>query len=329
MDQHGIYRIRVRLAIALAVGTFFSLPQSAFAQKQWPVRPITVLVAAGPGSSVDNYARIFCEKLGKELGQPIIVDNRPGGNGVIGARAAASASPDGYTYLFAGNSVTVMNMLTMLKPGYTTEKDFSAVGTVVALPFVIAVPSTDTAKSLKELIDRAKQKELFFATPGSTSISRLIGEWLNQKTGSKLENLAYPSSMPAQTDVISGRVPVLIDAFGSVSPQIKAGRLRALAISSPSRLKDFPEIPTIAETIPGFVVPGVLSLMAPAGTPVDILEKVATVMKKIAQDPAIVEKYANFGGVPVVGERADVDLLFREQRALFGELMQQANIKPE
>lgn len=296
------------------------------AEPSWPSKPLRLVVAAGAGSSVDVFARVVGNRLSQSLGQPVIVEPRPGGNGSIAGQAVAVAKPDGYTMLFAGNSALVINALMAKNLPYDGEKAFVAVAPVVYVPLVIAVSSSSQIFSMKDLLAQAKSEEVFFATPGSASLSRLIGENLNERAGTRFVNVAYPNSGPAQTDVMGGRVPVLIDGLGGISAQAKSGRLRLLAVSTVTRAKDFPEVPTIAESIPNFVVPGINSIVAPAGTPSDVVELLNRKVNEILRDPAIVEQFATMGGEAAPGSRAELDRVLKEQRVTFKRLIERANI---
>lgn len=322
-------RIRAPTCFALvwAVTTLFA--GAAFAQGVFPSRPITLIVPSAAGSSLDNIARLYGERLGQLLGQPVVIDIRTGGNGAVGARALAAARPDGYTLMFPGNSITVLYPYTVKNPTYDPEKDFVSVALVATIPFGITVAKDHPARSLKDLLAEAKDKEVFVATPGSASISRLIGEWLNQKAGTRLANIPYPSSAAAHTDVIGGRVPVMIDGMGGVAPHINSGRMRLLAVTTQNRARGFADVPTVAELIPGFVVPGFIAVVASPGTPPDAIEAINRATRQVVQDPKLNERFAVFGAEAASGPTTDLDRLLREQRTLFKQLIEQAKIKPE
>ncbi|NML44299.1 tripartite tricarboxylate transporter substrate binding protein [Ramlibacter sp. G-1-2-2] len=301
----------------------------AGAESAWPARPLTFVVAAGAGSSVDVFARLLAERLQRSLGQAVIVEARPGGNGVIGTQAVTSARPDGYTFLFAGNSVLVINPLMTKNLPFDIEKALVAVAPVSYVPLAIAVSTHSPVKSIQDLVASAKTQDTFFATPGSASLSRLIGENLNQRAGTRLVNVAYPTGGAAQTDVIGGRVPVLIDGLGGIAPHAKGGRLRLLAVSTEKRSKEFPDVPTIAEAVPGLVVPGINSLMAPAGTPPAILDTLNAKVREVLAAPDVAQRFVDMGGEVAMGSRAELDQILKGQRVLFRELITRANIKQD
>ncbi len=317
-----------RACLALALSVAACAAGSAHAQAAWPSRPVTFIVAAGAGSSVEVFARVLAERLQRSLGQPFVVEPRPGGNGTIGAQAVVNAKPDGYTFLFAGNSALVINPL-MSKLPFDMEKELVPVAPVVYVPLAIAVKADHPAKSIHALVANSKGQDTFFATPGAASLSRLIGENINERAATRFVNIAYPNAGAAQTDVIGGRVPVLIDGLGGIAPHVKGGRLRLLAVSTQARAKEFPDVPTLAEAVPGLVVPGINSLMAPAGTPAAILDLLNAKVREVTGDPAIAERFATMGGDAAIGTRAELDTILKGQRVLFRQLITKANIKAD
>jgi len=311
---------RAALASMLALGCITASAQT------WPSKPIHILVAAGAGSSPDVFARVLGERLTHALGQAVVVEARPGGNGSIAARSVATAAPDGYTLLFSGNSALIVNPLMTRDLPYK-EADLVPVAPVCLVPLAVAVSSASDVKSIQELLAHAKESETFFATPGAASLSRLIGESFNERAGTKLRNIPYPTSGPAQTDVIGGRVPVLIDGLGGIVPHAKAGRLRLLAVSTPTRFPDYPDTPSIAEAVPGLSVPGINSLMAPAGTPEPVLDLLNQTINQILQDPVVGQRFLAMGGQAAPGSRTALAETFRQQRVDFKRLIESANIQ--
>lgn len=314
---------------AALAATILSLVSQLACAQAWPSKPIRIVVAAGAGSSPDVFARVLADRLAQSLGQGVVVEAKPGANGGIAGQIVATAKPDGYTLLFSGNSAIVVNPLMNKALPYDGERDLIPVASVCFVPLAIAVASTSPIRTIQELLAQAKTSEIMFATPGAASLSRLIGENLNDKAGTKFINVPYPSSPPAQTDLIGGRVAVLIDGLGGIAPHYKSGRMKLLAVSTATRFKQFPEVPTIAEAVPGLVVPGINALMAPAGTPVEVLELLNRKVNEILKDPAIAERFLGMGGEAAPGSRADLDATFREQRGTFKRLIESAHIKAD
>ena len=330
MDTDSFFR-RTNLAIrVIAIAFIAATGSTASAQTAaWPTKPVKIVVAAGAGSSVDVFARVLGDRLSQSLGQPVVIEPRPGANGAIAGQVVATAKPDGYTFLFAGNSALVINPLMAKNLPYNGEKDLVAVAPVVYVPLAIAVRDDNPARTIQELLAQSRGKESFFATPGAASLARLIGENLNEKAGTKFVNIAYPTSGAAQTDLIGGRVPMLIDGLGGIASHVKSGRMRLLAVSTATRAKEFPDVPTIAEAIPGFVVPGINSVVAPAGTPPEILDLMNKKINEITQDGGIADRFATMGGDAASGSRADLERLLKDQHVTFKRLIEQAKIKEE
>jgi len=322
----AMLRLLAPIALKAAFASMLALNGIAAAAQTWPSKPIHILVAAGAGSSPDVFARVLGERLTHALGQAVIVEARPGGNGSIAARAVATAEPDGYTLLFSGNSALIVNPLMTRNLPYK-EADLVPVAPVCLVPLAVAVSNASDVKSIQELLASAKESETFFATPGAASLSRLIGESFNERAGTKLRNIPYPTSGPAQTDVIGGRVPVLIDGLGGIVPHAKAGRLRLLAVSTPARFPDYPDTPSISEAVPGLSVPGINSLMAPAGTPEPVLDLLNRKINQILQDPVVEQRFLAMGGQAAPGSRAALAETFRQQRIDFQRLIESANIQ--
>ncbi len=322
-------RAALRALSLAAVALMATASPVASGQTAWPTKPVKIIVAGGAGSSVDVFARVLGDRLAQSLGQPFVVEPRPGANGAIAGQAVATAKPDGYTFLFAGNSALVINPLMAKNLPYNGEKDLVAVASVVYVPLAIAVREDHPARTIQELLVQSRGKESFFATPGAASLSRLIGENINEKAGTKFINIAYPTGGAAQMDLIGGRVPLLIDGLGGLAPHVKSGKMRLLAVSTATRAKEFPDVPTIAEAIPGFVVPGVNSVVAPAGTPTEIMDLLNKKINEITQDRSIIERFATMGGDAAGGTRADLDRLLKDQRVTFKRLIEQAKIKEE
>jgi tripartite-type tricarboxylate transporter receptor subunit TctC len=322
------FRIRV-LAAATACAAALCV-HAVYGQPTWPTKALRLIVPGAPGSSTDNIARLYADRLSQQLGQPVISEVRPGGNGAVGARALAGAKPDGYTLMIPGNSIIVLAPLTQKDLSYDPEKDFVPVSQVVSIPFAIAVGSDQPIRSIQDLIALAKEMELLFASPnGSASIPRLIGEWLKQKGASGLSHVGYPSAPPAHLDVMGGRVPIMIDGMGGVAPHVRSGRMRLLAVTTQNRVKGFADVPALTEIIPGFVVPGFFAIVAPAGTPNEMVELLNRESRLVAQDPKLNERYEILGAMAASGSRAELERLIKDQRVLFKGLMDQAKIKPE
>ena len=270
---------RLALALLLVAGP-------AAAQETFPSHAVKLIVPFPAGGPTDVMGRILGDKLTAAWGQPVVIENRPGAGTVVGTNLVAKAKPDGYTLGMVISAHTVNPTLRANLP-YDTLHDFSNISLLVFAPFVIAVNADVRAKDLKELIALGKTGELSYATPGTGTMTHLATELLAQQSGIRLTHIPYQGSAPALTDVIAGRVPIMVDVLYSTMPHVREGRLRALAIMSPARLPQYADIPTVAETLPGFEARSVIGVVGPAGIP-------KAVVDKISADIAAAEKTEDF-----------------------------------
>ena len=248
-----------------------ALPGPAAAQAPAPVYPVkTVRMVVGfpPGGPTDVLARIVAQKLGEAWNQQVIVDNRAGASGMIGAELVARAAPDGYTLLMVPVTFAVTPSL-FSKMNYDSERDFAAVAQVAAAPFILVVHPTLPVKTVKDLVAlaRARPGQLNYASASTGGMPHLAGELFNLMAGVKMVHVPYKGAAPATTDLLAGQVQLMFNNMLSAMPQVKAGRLRAVAVTSPRRSHALPELPSIAETLPGYEASGWYGLLAPAATP--------------------------------------------------------------
>ena len=286
---------RVLLSTVLAL-----LAAQAPAQS-YPVKPVRVLVGFPPGAGVDITTRLFMPELGKALGQQFVIDNRPGAAGNIAAEIAAKTPPDGYSLLSASAPI-VMSQALYSKPNFNLERDFDPIGMMASAPFILVVHPSLPARSLKEFIALAKSKpgQMAFASTGSGSTPHLSMEMLKSQSGINLVHIPYKGTPQAVIDLLSGQVQAMFANTLSVLPQVKAGRLRSLAISSAKRSAAAPELPTVAESgIPGYESGTWFALLAPAGTPRDIVNRLNAELGKIVATAEMKAKLLDQGADPV------------------------------
>jgi tripartite-type tricarboxylate transporter receptor subunit TctC len=275
--------------------------------QEYPAKPVRLIVPFAPGGNADIQARLFAQKLVEALGQQVIVDNRAGANGVIGSEAAAKSPPDGYTLLFVASGHAI-NPGIYAKLPFDPLQDFAAVGQVSSAPNLLAVTSALPAKTVKQLVALARSRPgaMSFASAGNGSPGHLSGVLLNTLTGIDIVHVPYKSTAQALTDLMSGQVQVMYPTLTSVMPHVKAGKLRALAVTTRTRSPLAAELPTMIESgIPGYEVTQWNGVLAPAATPAAIIAKVNAALIRIARLPDVRERLATLGVDPMPGTPDD------------------------
>lgn len=276
-----------------------SLPQSAFAQA-YPNKPIKFVVGFAPGGATDVVGRLMARKIGDALGQPIIIENRAGGSSNIGAEAVVRAAPDGYTFYVAAIT-SAINVSLFPKLPFDFAKDFEPVALFASVPNILVVHPSVQARTLKELIElaRAQPGKLSYASSGSGTSIHLCGELFKMLAKVDLVHIPYKGSGPAMVDMVGGQVQVMFDNMPSALPHVKAGKLRALAVTSAQRSLSAPDVPTMGEAgLAGFDVQSWFGLVAPKGTPKDIIARLNTESVKALGTTDIKERFMDLGAVP-------------------------------
>jgi tripartite-type tricarboxylate transporter receptor subunit TctC len=290
------------LRYLIAVPLVLLAAQAALAES-YPKKPITIVVPYPPGGPTDIVARVVGQKLGDRLGQQVIVDNRPGAGGNIGAALVARAAPDGYTLLL-GTTAHAINPSVFPALNYDILKDFSPVVLLTSLPLVVITNASVPAKNVQELVALAKSKQgqLTYASSGNGQSTHLAAELFKTMTGAPMTHVPYKGSAPALTDVAGGQVSVMFDTLLSAMPHIKSGRLKALAVTSAKRSASAPELPTVAESgVPGYEAVAWSGLLAPAHTPPEIVAKLNTEINVNLGQPDVQKRFLNDGAEPVGG----------------------------
>ena len=300
--------------------------------QDWPARPVKFIISQPPGTSPDIVARLLAERLARLIGQQIIVDNRPGGQNVIGAQAAAKAAPDGYTYFFATTAAIVTNPLTFKSLPYDPERDFAPVAMIAKSPMVVAVNPGVEAKSLAELIalDRAQPGKLAAANEGTKTFSGMMSLMLNVTAGTRMLQVPYTGVTPAIQDTIAGRTQVVLVSSAALGPYLKRGELRPLAVSAARRVPGLESVPTLAETFPGFEYSGWFALLAPAGTPQAIVQRVNRDMDRVLAEPEMAQRLRDFGLVNEgAGTPETLGEFLRAERERWVKLVRTIGLQPE
>ncbi len=289
---------RLIVAAALCAGVAWSGNAAAQADS-FPNNTVKIVVPTAPGGPLDVLGRLITPRLRQIWGQSVIIENRPGGALMIGANAVAKASPDGYTLLLSNDGPITINPNLYKKMPYDPKKELAPVTNVVDAPFVLVVNAAVPAKSVAEFVALAKSTpgKINFASGGNTS--RLAAELFRLSAGIEVVNVPYNGSGQAILGVVGGEVHMMIDGITSSLPHVMSGKLRALGVGTQSRLKELPDIPTVAETIPGYIGKTWLGLFAPAGTPRDIVDKIQASIAKVLQEPELRERLVALGMYPV------------------------------
>jgi tripartite-type tricarboxylate transporter receptor subunit TctC len=319
---------RLFVAVSALVLTLqVQVPDRAHAQS-YPNRPIRMISPFPAGGGNDVLARVIGTKLAERLKGTVIIENRPGAGAVIGLTALAKSAPDGYTLVLSGSTLAVTPTL-YKSPPFDANKDFAPVALVVHYPFLLVANPSLAAQSVPELIQLAKQKpgEILYASPGVATSQHLFAELLKVLTGIELRHIPYNGTAPAAVDIVAGRVSLMFAAAAPTLPLIKEGVLRALGVSSAARLAEAPDIAPIADTVPGFDASNWSIVLAPAGTPKDIVNKLHGELKAVMAMPEIERQLATIGMIPIVSPSPEeLSSFVRTEVARWGKIVQQAGI---
>jgi tripartite-type tricarboxylate transporter receptor subunit TctC len=283
-----------------------------------------------PGGSNDVLARTIAQKLSDQWKQAVVVENRPGGGMNLGSDMVAKSAPDGYTWLLGANNIFVTNPHVGKMP-FDVFKDLAPVTTVAIVPFVLAVNANFPAKNVAELVEYAKKNPnaLNYGSSGNGSPQQLAAEMLSHVAGIKMQHVPYKGAVPAITDLLGGRIQVFIGAVNSLLPHVKDGKLRLLAGAGGKRFAAFPELPAIAETVPGVALDVWLGVFMPTGVPKDILTKVNADIAQVLQSPEVRTSLAAQGIEPITSTPEALAQTIRDDHARWGKVIREANIKAD
>jgi tripartite-type tricarboxylate transporter receptor subunit TctC len=283
------------------------------------------------GGPTDVIARIFADLASARWrGQPAIIENRPGAGTIVATAAAAKSPADGYTMLFATNAFFI-NPAIGQKLSYDTVKDFIGVSTIAGIQIALVANKSFPANTVAELVAFAKKgsEPLNYTSPGPRTSTHLAGELLKQVAGIKMQHINYNGSAPALIDTIAGRVPIMFDVWPSARPHVESGELKLIAGAGAERFSDFPQVPTIAETYPGFNVAGINFIVAPAGIPAPVVETLSHEVRAVVDSVEFAEKMRPLGADAKGSTPQELDVLIRKEIALWTEVAKAANIKAE
>ena len=325
----GLSSLKTKILLRACILLSSVLGAQAFSQAPYPSQPIRLIVSFAAGGPTDVFARLVASKLEKELGQPIIVENKPGGGSNIGSEFVAKAKPDGYT-LLVGTVANATNMGIYKNLGYDTVRDFAPITQIMSSPSVLVVNNNIPIKTLDELVAYIKERpgKLNYASSGAGGMQHHAAEMLKLRAGIDMLHIPYKGAAPALTDVIGGTVNMGFKTASGVMPAIQSGKVRAIAVAGNSRLAQLPDIPTMAEAgMPGIEADSWNGLFAPAGTPPAIINRLAEATIKVLQTQEIKERFAAISATPVGSSPAEFSKYVRDEVQKWSKVAKEANVQ--
>ena len=314
--------------LAAVASVLCGLMSPASAQDVYPSRPISIVVAFGPGSGTDVGARLLGQKLSEALGRPVVIENKPGANGSIAAAYVAKAKPDGYTLFMGTNSTHGANPALMRQMGYDPIKDFAPITRVAVFTSIIVVNPNLPVKNMQDLVAYGKANEMSLATGNASGV--VMSETLARQVGWKLLRVPFKSNPQAMTEVVAGRVQVMFTDIAAANTQIKAGTLRPIVVTSKQRSALMPELPTIAETaVADYDLSGWIGLFAPAGTPRPIVDRLNAEVTKALTSADLRSKLLDLGAEPGPMPAAEFGAWVQQEVDKWTRLVKEAGIQPE
>jgi len=313
-----------RLLVLALLGAAPALAQN------YPAKPIRILIAQAPGSATDVISRLVGNRLSEALGQPIVIEARPGAGGVVGTEAAARSAPDGYTLFMANNSTHGSNPAVYAKLPYDAVGDFAPVAFVASVPYVLVVDPSLQVKSVPQLIALAKSRpgKMNYASAGNGSTHHFCGELLKSLAGVDMLHIPYKGSPPAIAGLLGGEVSLMFANLTDIGAQIRSGKLTPLAVTTPKRAPSLPELPTLSEAgLTGFEITSWFGLLAPASTPAPIVARLNAEIRRLAATPAEQQRVASQGGLPVDFSPAEFTAFIQREIDGWGQVIRANNIR--
>ena len=323
---------RLNLGPFLLMGAALLMAPLFATAQTYPVKPIRLVIPYAPGGAAGTVGRILADKMGASVGQPVLVDHRPGGGTLIGNDYVAKSAPDGYTLVMGTITSHAMASALNIRMPYDPEKDFAPISLIASLPFVLLAHPSVPVKSVRELVTMAKVRpgHLTFGSAGNATSNHLAGELFKAKAGISMLHIPYRGSAPALADLLGGQISLMFDLTPTALPQIAAGRVRALAVTSPRRSPVAPDLPTMAEAgVPGVEVVSWFGILAPAGTPPAIVNFLNAEIVKAMQSPEVRTVMAGLGAEAITNTPQEFAAYISAERAKWAEVVQKAGIKPE
>jgi len=318
--------MRYAIALVAVFGFVNALPAQA---QQYPAKPIRLIVPFVAGGSADVLSRVLAQRLTQQYSQQVVVENRPGSGGHVGAEAAARAAPDGYTIVFGTIGIHAAYTI-YSKLNYDPSRDLQPVSMYADVPNILVVHPSVPVKNVKEFIALAKSNpgRLNFGTAGSGSSTHMAGEWFKLYTGVNLTHVPYKGSAQAMQDLLGGQIELMFENLPTAIAQVRAGKIRSLGMTSRERSPSMPEVPTLAETgVPGFEATAWFTIAAPAKVPADIIRKLNVDMNAFLKAPEMQQRWIDMGVVPLGGSPADAEKFFVVEREKWGKVIKAAGIR--
>lgn len=323
-----------RRTVARLAGGFLVTPflvQRAIAQMSFPTQPVRYINGFPPGAATDTLSRVFCQKLAELTGQPFIVDNKPGAGGVIGADAVAKSAPDGYTVGLGGVATNVLAIGSYARLPYKVDSDFTFVSGIWQMPNIMVARSDIPTADLKELLALFKKNpgKFTYATGGIGTTVHLVAEMMNTKAGIEVVHVPYKGSSAAIADLLAGRIDILFDNLAGSLPSVRAGSLKAVAVTSKARLPELPDVPAMEEVLPGCSLTSWTMLIGPAKMPAELVTLLNLLTVRALADPAVRAKFLELGAIPWSTTPAEARAFRESEEGRLLPILKAAGIKPQ
>lgn len=291
-------------AVLALVASLGAAPASA---QDYPARPVSLVVGFAPGGNADIVARLVAQRLGDALGQQVVVENRGGAGGMLASENVARSAPDGYRLLLVSGAFPAQAAVLPRLP-FDPVRDFTPVSMLIAYPLVVSVPADSPFRTLDDLVKhaRANPRKLNYPSPGNGSLFHLATEFFGSVAGVEMTHVPFKGGSQPMTELLAGRLDVMFDTLSVVQPQFQAGKLRALAVTSPRRMPQLPAVPTVAESFPGYEAGSFLAIAGPAGMPPAVVERLNGAVRRVLNQPDVRQRFTELGGEGVGGSPADM-----------------------
>ncbi|MFZ9627002.1 MAG: Bug family tripartite tricarboxylate transporter substrate binding protein [Burkholderiaceae bacterium] len=322
-----------RLLTVMLSALLCAVASAPVGAQDFPSRPLRIIVPYPPGGGTDRVARIIGEKLAEQMGQPVVIDNRAGAGGVVGTEASARAAPDGYTMVLGSTATHAVNPSLYSKPGYDPIADFVAISPLATTPAILVVNASLQVSSLQDLLAMIRTPRpgvsVTFASAGAGSLQHMAGELFKSMTKADILHVPYKGAAPAMTDLLAGHVTMAFDTMPSAMPHVRAGKLKALGISAPKRVPSLPDVPAIAEVVPGYELITWYGLLAPRGVPAPIVERLNGEVRKALESRDVADKLNQAGLDPMWSGTAEFAAMVRSDVPRMRQLIQASGAKAD